>query len=54
MSGTASFIQGKDYGTRCTTLLTVDELSVKFLEISYDSSGEITGDVKEEIELITR
>ena len=48
------FIQGKDYGTRCTTLLTVDELSVKFLEISYDSSGEITGDVKEEIELITR
>lgn len=43
------FIQGKDYGTRCTTLLTIDQATVKFLELSYAPNGKICGEVKQKI-----
>jgi len=43
------FIQGEDYGTRCTTLLTIDHVSIKFLELSYASSGKINGEVQQKI-----
>ena len=45
------FIQGKDYGTRCTTLLTVDHTAVRFLELSYASDGKISGEIRQKIEL---
>lgn len=46
------FIRGENYGTRCTTLLTIDkENSLQFVELSYDKDGHITSEVMQEIEL---
>lgn len=44
------FIQGDDYGTRCTTLLTIDAETVQFLEVSYDQQGQIKHEAREKIE----
>jgi len=42
----APFIVSGDYGTRCSTLLTVDrEGVVQFAERSFNAAGELTGDV---------
>ena len=36
----SAFIQGDGYGTRCTTLLTIDnDNSIKFTELTYDKLG---------------
>ncbi|ORU89514.1 MAG: hypothetical protein A6F71_00670 [Cycloclasticus sp. symbiont of Poecilosclerida sp. M] len=45
------FIQGEEYGTRCTTLLTIDDEALQFLELSYDPIGNITGEVQQQIAL---
>ncbi|MEH6503739.1 MAG: NRDE family protein [Cycloclasticus sp.] len=46
------FIRGENYGTRCTTLLTIDnEDFLQFVELSYDKDGHITSEVMQEIEL---
>ena len=45
------FIQGEDYGTRCTTLLTIDENAIKFTELSYAPTGQISNEVRQEIDL---
>jgi uncharacterized protein with NRDE domain len=46
------FIQGEEYGTRCTTLLTVDSEALKFLELSYDPAGNIINEVQQKISLL--
>ncbi len=44
---TAPFIVHPDYGTRCSTVLTVDDAgSVCFLERSFDASGRPSGDAR--------
>ncbi|MEO1896539.1 MAG: NRDE family protein [Cycloclasticus sp.] len=44
------FIESRDYGTRCSTLLTIDRNNVlDFCELSYSPSGQITSDVLQEI-----
>jgi len=45
------FIQGEDYGTRCTTLLTINENAIKFTELSYAPTGKISDEVQQQIEL---
>jgi uncharacterized protein with NRDE domain len=46
------FIEGSDYGTRCSTILTIDrDGHARFCERRYDSSGHPTGDSGFEIEL---
>ncbi|PHS71985.1 MAG: hypothetical protein COB22_06105 [Cycloclasticus sp.] len=44
------FIQSDDYGTRCSTIITIDyDNLLNFTEVSYDSSGQITGKVNQAI-----
>ncbi len=44
---TAPFIVHPDYGTRCSTVLTLDDAgSVCFLERSFDASGRPSGDAR--------
>ncbi len=45
------FIQGEEYGTRCTTLLTISNSTVNFTEVSYSSAGQISGEVQQKIDL---
>ena len=45
------FIQGEEYGTRCTTLLTISKTEVNFTEVSYSSVGQISGEVQQKINL---
>lgn len=45
------FIQGEEYGTRCTTLLTISKSAVNFTEVSYSPVGQISGEVQQKIEL---
>lgn len=48
----APFIVGERYGTRCSTLLTVDrDGQVRFVERSFDADGELTGTVDERFAL---
>jgi|TARA_R110002096_G_scaffold61468_7_gene152770 uncharacterized protein with NRDE domain len=47
------FIQGDEYGTRCTTLLTIDDKhAMQFIELSYDQQGNINAEVMQEIQLL--
>jgi uncharacterized protein with NRDE domain len=42
---TAPFIVHPDYGTRCSTVLTIDDTGgVRFLERSFDADGRASGD----------
>ena len=44
---TAPFIVHPDYGTRCSTVLTIDDAgSVRFLERSFDADGRPGGDAR--------
>jgi uncharacterized protein with NRDE domain len=44
---TAPFIVHPEYGTRCSTVLTIDDAgSVRFLERSFDPGGRPSGDVR--------
>jgi uncharacterized protein with NRDE domain len=44
---TAPFIVHPDYGTRCSTVLTIDDAGeVSFLERSFDADGHPSGDAK--------
>jgi len=43
------FIQGEEYGTRCTTLLTISNSVINFTEVSYSSLGQISGEVQQRI-----
>ena len=44
----AHFVTGPVYGTRCSTVILVDEAgAVTFAERSFDASGEQTGEVRE-------
>jgi uncharacterized protein with NRDE domain len=44
---TAPFIVHPDYGTRCSTVLTIDDAgSVRFLERSFDADGRPRGDAR--------
>ena len=46
------FIVGEDYGTRCTTLLTVSRnCEARLLERSFDARGNPTGEVEFEFEV---
>jgi len=46
------FIQGDDYGTRCTTLLTIDHKNVmKFTELTYNVKGIESARVQQVINL---
>lgn len=44
------FIQGEEYGTRCTTLLTMNNTAVNFTEVSYSPTGQISGEVQQKID----
>ena len=47
------FIKGDEYGTRCTTLLTIDNKhTMQFIELSYDQHGNINAEVMREIQLL--
>lgn len=46
------FIQGERYGTRCTTLLTINQTTSHFVEISYSPIGSVTNEVEQKIRLI--
>ena len=40
------FIMSPDYGTRCSTILTIDgDGAARFVERSFDPAGEATGEV---------
>jgi uncharacterized protein with NRDE domain len=46
------FIVGEDYGTRCTTVLTVSRNGeARLLERSFDARGSPTGEVEFEFEI---
>ena len=48
----AMFIAGPDYGTRCSTVLTIDrDGNARFCERSFDARGERTGEVNYEFAL---
>lgn len=40
------FIVSADYGTRCSTILTIDRAGAALVERSFDSKGEATGEVE--------
>ncbi|PCI69150.1 MAG: hypothetical protein COB26_00240 [Piscirickettsiaceae bacterium] len=46
------FIVGPKYGTRCRTLITIDQDNIlEFIEVSFDADGNQTGIVSQRIEL---
>jgi uncharacterized protein with NRDE domain len=46
------FIVGDDYGTRCSTVLTIDhDRRATFVERSFDSSGRIAGEARHQFPL---
>ena len=50
----AQFVSAGSYGTRCSTLLTIDsQQTAEWIEISFDSSANSTETVKEKIRLET-
>jgi len=47
----SAFITSKNYGTRCTTLLTIDQKNrVDFKEVTYNSNGHTEKTIHELIE----
>jgi uncharacterized protein with NRDE domain len=48
----STFIVHPDYGTRCSTVLTIDsQRCARFVERSFDNSGELKGEVAYEFEV---
>jgi uncharacterized protein with NRDE domain len=45
------FIVSADYGTRCSTILTIDRAGARLVERSFDSKGEATGEVEQRFAL---
>ena len=48
----STFILGDNYGTRCTTLITINHDAIIFIELSYASDGQIKGEVNKKIAII--
>lgn len=46
------FITSADYGTRCTTIVTIDSASAVLIERRFDAGGEITGEVEHRFALL--
>jgi uncharacterized protein with NRDE domain len=46
------FIQSSDYGTRCSTIITIDNNNfLNFSELSHNSSGHVIGEVNQTMKL---
>ena len=45
------FINGSEYGTRASTVLKLGTQNMLFVERSYDSSTEVTGEVRFELDI---
>jgi uncharacterized protein with NRDE domain len=51
----AHFVTGPVYGTRCSTVILIDVAgSLTFVERSFDSSGALTGEIREAFALMPR
>lgn len=51
----APFIVGDSYGTRSSTVFTLDRAgNARFVERSFDANGDVTGDVEERFVLLSR
>ncbi|MBL4743074.1 MAG: NRDE family protein [Cycloclasticus sp.] len=47
-----AFIQGEDYGTRCTTLLCIQQETIRFSELTYDRQGQVKSQINQLIKTL--
>ncbi|HBK56304.1 MAG TPA: hypothetical protein DDZ76_08500 [Xanthomonadales bacterium] len=45
------FIVGSDYGTRCSTIVLVEDRVLTFIERRFDAAGDVTGETHERLAL---